>query len=240
MAVNRLTFLNSYKMKMSVIVGVIHMSFGVVLSVFNYMWVESISITQMRSLREIKWIFLFLPNRDDRSKPSASLLSSSLSIYRHFRQKFKIYLLFLPELLFLLCLFGYLVFMIFYKWLAFSARDSRLAPSILIHFINMFLMQGNATTPLYPGQVCVACLCMCECVSSSFDLLDICAFVTDGAPGVSIGGGSAVGSSAVTGKTSLPLLAASWWEEPGGPQGLSVFLCMYVFVSDVMILQGML
>ncbi|KAL0182222.1 hypothetical protein M9458_021597, partial [Cirrhinus mrigala] len=63
-----------------------------------------------------------------------------------------IYLLFLPELLFLLCLFGYLVFMIFYKWLAFSARDSQLAPSILIHFINMFLMQENATTPLYPGQ----------------------------------------------------------------------------------------
>uniref|UniRef100_A0A8C1TLE3 V-type proton ATPase subunit a n=1 Tax=Cyprinus carpio TaxID=7962 RepID=A0A8C1TLE3_CYPCA len=110
MAVNRLTFLNSYKMKMSVIIGVIHMSFGVVLSVFNHL---------------------------------------------HFRQKFKIYLLFLPELLFLLCLFGYLVFMIFYKWLAFSVRDSQLAPSILIHFINMFLMQESTTAPLYPGQVCV-------------------------------------------------------------------------------------
>ncbi|XP_051973807.1 V-type proton ATPase 116 kDa subunit a 2 isoform X3 [Xyrauchen texanus] len=108
MAMNRLTFLNSYKMKMSVIIGVIHMSFGVVLSVFNHL---------------------------------------------HFRQKFKIYLLFLPELLFLLCLFGYLVFMIFYKWLAFSTQDSPLAPSILIHFIDMFLMQGNDTTPLYPGQM---------------------------------------------------------------------------------------
>uniref|UniRef100_A0A8C1JPJ0 V-type proton ATPase subunit a n=1 Tax=Cyprinus carpio TaxID=7962 RepID=A0A8C1JPJ0_CYPCA len=108
MAVNRLTFLNSYKMKMSVIIGVIHMTFGVVLSVFNHL---------------------------------------------HFRQKFKIYLLFLPELLFLLCLFGYLVFMIFYKWLAFSVRDSQLAPSILIHFINMFLMQESATAPLYPGEM---------------------------------------------------------------------------------------
>uniref|UniRef100_A0AAR2J2G4 V-type proton ATPase subunit a n=1 Tax=Pygocentrus nattereri TaxID=42514 RepID=A0AAR2J2G4_PYGNA len=122
MAVNRLAFLNSYKMKMSVIIGVVHMSFGVVLSVFNYL---------------------------------------------HFRQKFKLYLLFVPELLFLLCLFGYLVFMIFYKWLAFSARESRTAPSILIHFINMFLMQGNAMTPLYPGQmglqvflVAVALLCV--------------------------------------------------------------------------------
>ncbi|KAI3361824.1 hypothetical protein L3Q82_002159 [Scortum barcoo] len=82
MAVNRLSFLNSYKMKMSVVIGVIHMSFGVVLSVFNHL---------------------------------------------HFRQKFNVYLLFLPELLFLLCLFGYLVFMIFYKWLAFSAR-ARLQP----------------------------------------------------------------------------------------------------------------
>uniref|UniRef100_A0A673WPF9 V-type proton ATPase subunit a n=1 Tax=Salmo trutta TaxID=8032 RepID=A0A673WPF9_SALTR len=107
MAVNRLSFLNSYKMKMSVIIGVVHMSFGVVLSVFNHL---------------------------------------------HFKHHFNVYLLFLPELLFLLCLFGYLVFMILYKWLAFGARDSRLAPSILIHFINMFLMQGGDNTPLYPGQ----------------------------------------------------------------------------------------
>lgn len=72
---------------------------------------------------------------------------------RHFRKKHNLYLVFLPELLFLLSLFGYLVFMILYKWLAFSADDSRQAPSILIHFINMFLMQGDAVQPLYPGQV---------------------------------------------------------------------------------------
>uniref|UniRef100_A0AAQ4S557 V-type proton ATPase subunit a n=1 Tax=Gasterosteus aculeatus aculeatus TaxID=481459 RepID=A0AAQ4S557_GASAC len=108
MAVNRLSFLNSYKMKMSVIIGVIHMSFGVVLSVFNHL---------------------------------------------HFRQKCNVYLQFLPELLFLLCLFGYLVFMVLYKWLAFGVRDSSAAPSILIHFINMFVMQGKDITPLYPGQI---------------------------------------------------------------------------------------
>ncbi|XP_038151460.1 V-type proton ATPase 116 kDa subunit a [Cyprinodon tularosa] len=107
LASNRLTFLNSYKMKMSVILGVIHMSFGVILSTYNH---------------------------------------------RYFRKKYNLYLVFLPELLFLLCLFGYLVFMIFYKWLAFTAKDSRQAPSILIHFINMFLMQGDGLQPLYPGQ----------------------------------------------------------------------------------------
>ncbi|XP_065807777.1 V-type proton ATPase 116 kDa subunit a [Labrus bergylta] len=107
LASNRLTFLNSYKMKMSVILGVFHMSFGVVLSTYNHIY---------------------------------------------FRKKYNLYLVFLPELLFLLCLFGYLVFMIFYKWLVFSADSSRHAPSILIHFINMFLMQGDAVQPLYPGQ----------------------------------------------------------------------------------------
>ncbi|XP_014026157.1 V-type proton ATPase 116 kDa subunit a2 isoform X3 [Salmo salar] len=108
LASNRLTFLNSYKMKMSVIVGISHMSFGVILGVFNHL---------------------------------------------HFRKKFNLYLVFLPEMLFLLCLFGYLVFMIIYKWLAFSARDSQMAPSILIHFINMFLMQGDGVPSLFPGQV---------------------------------------------------------------------------------------
>ncbi|KAG7318122.1 hypothetical protein KOW79_017877 [Hemibagrus wyckioides] len=108
LASNRLTFLNSYKMKMSVILGIIHMSFGVVLSAYNHL---------------------------------------------HFRRKFNLYLVFLPELLFLLCLFGYLVFMIVYKWLTFTARDSQRAPSILIHFINMFLMQGGPGQPLYTGQI---------------------------------------------------------------------------------------
>ncbi|XP_041059099.1 V-type proton ATPase 116 kDa subunit a2-like isoform X1 [Carcharodon carcharias] len=107
LANNRLSFLNSFKMKMSVILGITHMTFGVILGVFNHL---------------------------------------------HFKKQFNIYLVFIPELLFMTCLFGYLVFMIIYKWLAYSAANSALAPSILIHFINMFVMQRSGDTKLYPGQ----------------------------------------------------------------------------------------
>ncbi|XP_024304678.1 V-type proton ATPase 116 kDa subunit a 2 isoform X1 [Homo sapiens] len=107
LATNRLTFLNSFKMKMSVILGIIHMTFGVILGIFNHL---------------------------------------------HFRKKFNIYLVSIPELLFMLCIFGYLIFMIFYKWLVFSAETSRVAPSILIEFINMFLFPASKTSGLYTGQ----------------------------------------------------------------------------------------
>lgn len=72
---------------------------------------------------------------------------------RHFRKKFNIYLVSIPELLFLLCMFGYLIFMIIYKWLVYSAETSRAAPSILIEFINMFLFPTAGTSGLYAGQV---------------------------------------------------------------------------------------
>uniref|UniRef100_A0A8C5D8G1 V-type proton ATPase subunit a n=1 Tax=Gouania willdenowi TaxID=441366 RepID=A0A8C5D8G1_GOUWI len=99
---NKLTFLNSYKMKMSVIIGIIHMTFGVCLSFFNYC---------------------------------------------------SIFFVLIPQLLFMLCLFGYLVFMVIYKWFAYGAAQSKGAPSILIHFIDMFLFSDNpGNPPLYKGQ----------------------------------------------------------------------------------------
>ncbi|CAL9700963.1 unnamed protein product [Knipowitschia caucasica] len=111
LANNRLSFLNSYKMKMSIIIGVFHMTFGICLSFFNYS-------------------------------------------YR--RRWSDVLLVLLPELVFMLGLFGYLVFMIFYKWLFLDAQQSERAPSLLLHFINMVLFMDNKETlPLYKGQWCV-------------------------------------------------------------------------------------
>ncbi|XP_062839148.1 V-type proton ATPase 116 kDa subunit a 4 [Anolis carolinensis] len=108
-ASNKLTFLNSYKMKMSVIMGITHMVFGVVLSIFNHIY---------------------------------------------FRKTINIILQFIPEMIFMLSLFGYLVFMIIFKWCQYDVHHAGDAPSILIHFINMFLFSyGDPTNrPLYEHQ----------------------------------------------------------------------------------------
>uniref|UniRef100_A0A8C8BQZ8 V-type proton ATPase subunit a n=1 Tax=Otus sunia TaxID=257818 RepID=A0A8C8BQZ8_9STRI len=108
-ASNKLTFLNSYKMKMSVVIGIVHMIFGVVLSLFNHIY---------------------------------------------FKKYINIILQFIPEMIFIVSLFGYLVFMIIFKWCHFDVHSSQSAPSILIHFINMFLFNYSdaSNAPLYRHQ----------------------------------------------------------------------------------------
>ncbi|XP_078528563.1 V-type proton ATPase 116 kDa subunit a 4-like isoform X8 [Lissotriton helveticus] len=108
-ATNKLNFLNSYKMKMSVILGIIHMVFGIFLSIFNH---------------------------------------------TYFKRTMDVVLQFFPQMIFILCLFGYLVFMIFYKWLKFDCQTSGYAPSILVHFINMFMFTYDtpSNAPLYENQ----------------------------------------------------------------------------------------
>ncbi|KAM4677963.1 V-type proton ATPase 116 kDa subunit a 4-like [Discoglossus pictus] len=108
-AKNKLTFLNSYKMKLSVVLGITQMVFGVMLGLLNHI---------------------------------------------NFRRPMNIILQFIPEMIFILCLFGYLVFMIIYKWCSSSVKTSPGAPSILIHFINMFLFNysDQSNSPLYSYQ----------------------------------------------------------------------------------------
>lgn len=78
----------------------------------------------------------------------------SLTPSSHLNQLSSVFLVLIPELLFMQCLFGYLVFMVLFKWVAFSPQDSDRAPSILIHFIDMFLFTENEDNPpLYHGQV---------------------------------------------------------------------------------------
>ncbi|KAF1744429.1 hypothetical protein MXB_2206 [Myxobolus squamalis] len=123
-AVNKISFLNSFKMKTSIIVGFFQMLFGIFLSAINN---------------------------------------------KFFHRKLEFYAEFIPQLLFFINIFGYLVFMIFYKWIFFNFSHPT-PPSLLITLINMFL---NFSKPiddadrLYGGQkyvemtlVVIAVLCV--------------------------------------------------------------------------------
>lgn len=82
-------------------------------------------------------------------------LSFVLFSCSYFKKPLNIYLGFIPEMIFMSSLFGYLVILIFYKWTAYDAHTSKDAPSLLIHFINMFLFSYSdpSNKMLYKGQV---------------------------------------------------------------------------------------
>lgn len=123
MSLNKITFLNSFKMKISIIFGVTQMFFGVILSFQNH---------------------------------------------RYFNERINIYCEFIPEMIFLFCIFGYLVILIFYKWLAYDASEASCAPSLLIGLINMFLMQYDSKEdgcpPLFKGQQAVQTCLLVLCI----------------------------------------------------------------------------
>lgn len=119
-AENSLMFLNSYKMKQAVFLGVLQMTFGVILGGLN---------------------FYFARN--------------ALSFWS----------IFVPQLVFMLCIFGYLNVMIVYKWITQTAAS----PSLLTMLINMFLSPGSIDPAdrFYEGQeyvqlflVVIAVLCI--------------------------------------------------------------------------------
>jgi len=134
-AENKIPYLNAYKMKISIIFGVVHMTFGVVLAIWNH---------------------------------------------RYFNRRYAIFLEFLPQIIFLLFLFGYLCLLMFIKWTKYyaGAEDQALtpgcAPSILITFIGMVLfkydkepLKGCETVYMFGGQeglqkfmVVIAVLCV--------------------------------------------------------------------------------
>ncbi|KAF3838277.1 hypothetical protein F7725_010045 [Dissostichus mawsoni] len=81
---------------------------------------------------------------------------NSYKMKMHFGKRSSILFVLIPELFFMLCLFGYLIFMVIFKWIAYSPAQSKIAPSILIHFIDMFLFTDNPENPkLYGGQTLV-------------------------------------------------------------------------------------
>lgn len=102
LSLNKITWLNSFKMKISIIFGISQMLTGVVLSLQNH---------------------------------------------RYFKDPINIFCEFIPEMLFLMCIFGYLIVLILYKWIAYNATMANCAPSLLIDLINMFLMN-------YPNDPC--------------------------------------------------------------------------------------
>jgi len=103
---NKITFTNSIKMKFAIIIGIIQMGFGVCLSLWNHLYVCLFFLSQQN-----QFTFLFV---------------------RHFNHRHAIYLEFLPQILFLVCIFFYLIVLIFYKWTHYDGSMATDAPALLI------------------------------------------------------------------------------------------------------------
>lgn len=93
-----INFTNSYKMKLAVIIGVIHMSFGIFLKALN-------------TIHEQKPMDFFFE--------------------------------FIPQIIFMLFTFGYMILLIFLKWAIDWKPDYFLAPSIITVMIDIPLKMGS-------------------------------------------------------------------------------------------------
>ncbi|VDO12799.1 unnamed protein product [Rodentolepis nana] len=78
--------------------------------------------------------------------------------YKMFKDPLSIYCSLIPEVIFMVSIFGYLVFTIFFKWIVFETPDAPTAPSLLSTLITMmkFGYQGQSESQiLYTGQAIV-------------------------------------------------------------------------------------